>query len=433
MIATSGALLGSGALGVSATVGNNGSESVAPTAQSDDTQPADIDPSAISLVAECVDAAREYATFRVENSAGQAVTLANEGTPLYNSGGSGNDGDSGSDGDSGNDDDSGNDGGSGGGNEEAIQKVNSIISGINEKLKNVEPVGTIDSIGPNTASSVQEEIFTQVVAEINAQAQKKIGMDIANPVSTPEEARAEADRIGIEKAANALNNAADKVEKINQIISDANASGGSSKASAASTSDEGSNSDSSGDGGSGSGGNQAAIDEINSIISGINEKLKNVEPVGTIDSIGPNTASNLQEEIFTQVVAEINAQAQEKIGADIANPVSTPEEARAEADRIGIEKAANALNNAADKVEKINQLIADADTGDGSGDTGGDGSNGGSTGGLTVGANSSTEFRTELEPDCTATVTLTLDGETVAEASIDYDEQDSYCGQESAC
>ncbi|SER28474.1 hypothetical protein SAMN04489841_3545 [Natrinema salaciae] len=281
MIATSGALLGSGAIGVSA-VQDDGDGS-----GSDDTDAAEIDPSAIRLVAECVDANREYATFRVDNDADRSITLTHEGTPLYDSGGTdepddGDDGNDGSEGDDGND-------------------------------------------------------------------------------------------------------------------------------------------------------NAAAVEEINAIVEDINAKLENVDPVGTIDELTESTADDLQDEIFTQVVAEINAQAQEQIGADIADEVSTPEEARAEAEEMPVDRATDALNNAADSVEEIQSIAADATSGDGDDGDGDDDTGGGSDDGLTVAANGSTRFKTRLEEDCTATVTLSLNAETVAEATVDYNQQETYCDGEESC
>ncbi|MDZ7730013.1 MAG: hypothetical protein U5K37_01900 [Natrialbaceae archaeon] len=85
-------------------------------------------------------------------------------------------------------------------------------------------------------------------------------------------------------------------------------------------------------------------------------------------------ADRLQTEIFVAVVSEINLQAQERVGIDnVANNVSTPEEARAEASRLmngplydispdNIEEAAAGLNESAARVEDIQaNLTAAAD------------------------------------------------------------------------
>ena len=68
-IAAGGALLGGGAL-------------TASTAFGQDDGMNGINPDAIQLVGECVDADREFATFRIDNDNEEAVTLRPEGTPV---------------------------------------------------------------------------------------------------------------------------------------------------------------------------------------------------------------------------------------------------------------------------------------------------------------------------------------------------------------
>ncbi|ELY55095.1 hypothetical protein C493_11452 [Natronolimnohabitans innermongolicus JCM 12255] len=163
-----------------------------------------------------------------------------------------------------------------------------------------------------------------------------------------------------------------------------------------------------------------AVEQVNSIIEDTNERLENVDDVEPIDEIDANTGDDVQEEVFTQVVAEINAQSQELLGTDIAGAVDTPDEARAEADEIEAEygaaaqEAVDGLNDAADNVEEIRELTDRGGSGDGSADE------------LTVGADDSETVTTGLEDD-TATVSLHLDGDEIAEATADYDEMDNYC------
>ncbi|TYL40685.1 hypothetical protein CV102_03740, partial [Natronococcus pandeyae] len=155
------------------------------------------------------------------------------------------------------------------------------------------------------------------------------------------------------------------------------------------------------------------------IIETTNESLENVDDIETIDDIDGNTADRLQDEIFTQVVEEINTQSQEILGEDIADDVDTPEEARQEADEIeeeygnAAEEAVDGLNNSADNIEEIHELTEGVD------DTGGDR--------LTVDANSSTEFTADLGPEETTTMALYLDDDNVAEKTVDPDEVETYC------
>ncbi|WP_245800585.1 hypothetical protein [Natrinema saccharevitans] len=84
------------------------------------------------------------------------------------------------------------------------------------------------------------------------------------------------------------------------------------------------------------------VEEINAIVEDINAQLENVEPVGKIDNADAETIGALIEEIFTQVTAEIEAQ------AGVEYDVSTVEEARAAAEEASLPPIADALNNAAD-------------------------------------------------------------------------------------
>ncbi|MFC4542851.1 carboxypeptidase regulatory-like domain-containing protein [Halosolutus amylolyticus] len=72
------------------------------------------------------------------------------------------------------------------------------------------------------ADRLRADVFAQVVAEINAQSRERVGMEIANPVGTPAEAREEAEYIeetyvpvneDAQEAADSLYSAADWVEE----------------------------------------------------------------------------------------------------------------------------------------------------------------------------------------------------------------------------
>ncbi|OAQ53361.1 hypothetical protein HTG_07740 [Natrinema mahii] len=209
------------------------------------------------------------------------------------------------------------------GDDDPVAEINSIVEDINAQLENVEPVGTIDSIDDETIGALIEEIFTQVTAEIEAQAGAEYD------VSTPAEAREAAEEASLPPIADALNNAADAVEEIAAI--------------ADYTIDDGGDGDD-------ENGDSETVAEINSIVEDINAQLENVEPVGTIDNADAETIDALAEEIFTQVTAEIEAQ------AGVEYDVSTVEEARAAAEDATLPPIADALNNAADAVEDIRNL-----------------------------------------------------------------------------
>ncbi|AGB33378.1 hypothetical protein Natpe_3611 [Natrinema pellirubrum DSM 15624] len=220
------------------------------------------------------------------------------------------------------------DGGDDGGDDEPVAEINAIIEDINAQLENVEPVGTIEDTDDATIGALIEEIFTQVTAEIEAQA------GVEYDVSTPAEAREAAEEATLPPIADALNNAADAVEEIAAI--------------ADYTIDDGGD----GDDGDGENGDSETVAEINGIVEDINAQLENVESVGTIDSTDPETIDALVDEIFTQVTAEIEAQ------AGVEYDVSTVEEARAAAEEAMLPPIADALNNAADAVEDIRNLAS---------------------------------------------------------------------------
>jgi hypothetical protein len=134
---------------------------------------------------------------------------------------------------------------------EAVTQANDIIdrlnndpdgslSSINERLANVEPVGLIDPVEAETESAameeasrlreewnrVQEEIFTQVPKEINAQSQEEFDFKLIEDVDalqTAEDAReaAEGDASISQEAVDALNGAADIAEDIEAGLNEA--------------------------------------------------------------------------------------------------------------------------------------------------------------------------------------------------------------------
>ncbi|ELY84708.1 hypothetical protein C485_15160 [Natrinema altunense JCM 12890] len=217
-----------------------------------------------------------------------------------------------------------------------VEEINAIIEDINAQLENVDPVSTIEDTSNETIGALIDEIFTQVTAEIEAQA------GVEYDVSTPAEAREAAENASLPPIADALNNAADAVEEIAAL--------------ADYTIDDG-----------GDGGNDT-VAEINAIVEDINAKLENVDPVGTIEDTSDETIGALIDEIFTQVTAEIEAQ------AGVEYDVSTPAEAREAAEDASLPPIADALNNAADAVEEI-AALADYTIDDGSDGDGGDGEN----------------------------------------------------------
>ncbi|WP_241432501.1 hypothetical protein [Natrinema gari] len=210
-----------------------------------------------------------------------------------------------------------------------VAEINVIVEDINAQLATVDPVGTIEDTSDETIGALIDEIFTQVTAEIEAQA------GVEYDVSTPAEAREAAEDASLPPIADALNNAADAVEEIATL--------------ADYTIDDGSTGDSGDD----------TVAEINAIVEDINARLENVEPVGTIEDTSDETIGALIDEIFTQVTAEIEAQ------AGVEYDVSTPAEAREAAEDAPLPPIADALNNAADAVEEIASL-ADYTIDDGS-------------------------------------------------------------------
>lgn len=413
-IAAGGGLVGGNALGAPSAVADEESESDNETKTENGTDTddeagseseANVGPNAIALIPACADVDRAFATFRIDNDNDVAVTLTAEGDPIFGEAGSvaGKDGEEG---------ESTEDGG------EPVERINAIVSDLNARLENVENIGTVDEITDGTADELQRQILTQTVAEINAQSQDILGRDIAKAVSTPGEARTEGERIEEEygvaakEAVVALNEAADAVETVHTL------------------SETESNHESEDDGGTATDEsdptedavttvNDGAVASVNRNIEELNARLENVESIASLDEVEAGTADEagrleseadrLQNDIFTRMVAEINTQSRDIIGEDIADEVSTPDEARAEGENIEEEygvaarEAVVALNDAADTVEEIRVTLADAaDTLRADDDR------------LTVDANTSVEMRVGLGSDSAATVSLYHEDEEVA-------------------
>ncbi|MFC4541686.1 carboxypeptidase regulatory-like domain-containing protein [Halosolutus amylolyticus] len=132
--------------------------------------------------------------------------------------------------------------------------------------------------------------------------------------------------------------------------------------------------------------NANAIADTNDRIEETNDGLENVEDVELVAEVEAETAAEAEAEaqrlreaatrvhdtMLDRVVDEINEQAQDRVGRDIANHVDTAAEAREEADRIeaeyghisdGAKEAADSLRRTADRVEAIDDdLNAAANT-----------------------------------------------------------------------
>ncbi len=130
--------------------------------------------------------------------------------------------------------------------------------------------------------------------------------------------------------------------------------------------------------------NDEEIAEANDGIEIINDGLENVADVETVATVEAENwdeaeaeADRLRDEpgeledvILDQVVDEINVQAEDSIGQEIAEDVDTTEEAREEADRLrdvwgtaggeDIEEAAESLESAADRIDGFYGTLNDA-------------------------------------------------------------------------
>ncbi|WP_265111614.1 carboxypeptidase-like regulatory domain-containing protein [Halosolutus halophilus] len=132
--------------------------------------------------------------------------------------------------------------------------------------------------------------------------------------------------------------------------------------------------------------NANAIADTNDRIEETNAGLENVEDIELVAAVEAETATEAETEarrlreeatrvhdtMLDRVVEEINEQAKERAGVEIANHVDTAAEARAEADRIeeeyghisdGADEAADSLRRTANRVEAIDEdLNAAANT-----------------------------------------------------------------------